>query len=76
VATVPAAAGPEVDLVYRVDGTPAVSASLHLFRRTPWPEELMRIRLDREAAAALRLPPASSLAGSSRDAFPPRRCAP
>jgi hypothetical protein len=72
----PGAAGEEVDLVYRIDGTPAVAASLHLFRRPAWPEELMRIRVVRAAARAIRVPAASSLPTSAREAFPPRRCLP
>ena len=66
----------EGDLVYRIDGQAAVSASLHLFRRPAWPAELLRIRIDRKGARAIRLPSAAALATSSRDAFPPRRCAP
>jgi hypothetical protein len=68
--------GEQRDLVYRIDGTPAVSASLHLFRRSPWPAELLRIRVDAGAARQIDLPAASVMASSAREAFPPRRCAP
>ncbi len=61
----PPSGGKEVDLVFRIDSTPVLSASLHLFRRPPWPEELARIRLDLQASAALRIPSAASLPSTS-----------
>lgn len=66
----------DTDLVIRMDRVPALSASVYLFRRSPWPGELARIRLDLTAAGQLRLPAASELKSSSRDAFPRLTCAP
>jgi len=68
--------GAETDLVVRMDRVPALSASVYLFRRSPWPAELARIRLDGSAARRIRLPPASGLASSSREAFPRFTCGP
>jgi hypothetical protein len=68
--------GVEVDLVTRIDGEPALASSLFLFRRSPWPAELTRFRLDRDAARRIRVPRASELAGAPASAFPKRGCAP
>lgn len=68
--------GEEADLVQRIDATPALSASLHLFRRAAVTAELTRIRIDRAKAARIRLPAATSLESSARAAFPSRKCAP
>jgi hypothetical protein len=68
--------GVEADLVTRIDGQPALAASLFLFRRSPWPSEVARIRLDRDAAQGIRVPRATELASSQASAFPARRCAP
>jgi hypothetical protein len=72
----PGGSAEEVDLVSRIDTNPALSASLHLFRRPPEPAELTRIRIDRERARAIRLPAATTLGNSPRAAFPGDRCAP
>jgi len=66
----------QVDLVASIDETPALSASLHLFRRPPSPQDLTRIRLLRDQAARMTVPPAVSLPISSAAAFPPTACAP
>jgi len=70
------AAGSEVDLAVEVDRTPAIAMSLHLFRRSPLPGEVSRIRLDRALAGRLRMPAAATLATSAVAAFPRDRCAP
>jgi len=66
----------EVDLVSRIDEEPALSASLHLFRRPGAPQELTRIRLVRPALDAVGLPSAAALATSKPAAFPKETCAP
>jgi len=67
----------EVDLVVEVDVTPALASSLHLFRRTPLPADVARIRLDRGAVRRLGgVPSAAELPTSSPAAFPLDRCAP
>ncbi len=73
---VPSRDGDEVDLAVEVDRTASLAASLHLFRRSSFPGEVSRIRLDRAAARALKLTGASALALSSAAAFPLDRCAP
>lgn len=70
------AAGPQVDLAVEVDRTPAIAMSLHLFRRSPLPGDVSRIRLDRDLARRLRMPAAATLASSAAAAFPRDRCAP
>jgi hypothetical protein len=68
--------GEEVDLTVEVDRTPAIAMSLHLFRRSPLPGEVSRIRIDRDRARRLRGPAAVALATSDPSALPRDRCAP
>ena len=68
--------GEEVDLAVEVDVTPALASSLHLFRRTPLPADVARIRLVRPAVRRFAFPAAAELASSSPAAFPLGRCAP
>lgn len=69
--------GEEVDLTARIDGVPALALSLHLFRRTSWPADVARVRVERDAVRQLRaLPAAAALPTSSAAAFPADRCAP
>ncbi|HSM14833.1 MAG TPA: hypothetical protein VLA66_12270, partial [Thermoanaerobaculia bacterium] len=72
----PAEAGEEVDLTIEVDRTPALALSLHLFRRSPLPGEVARIRLDRAAVRGLEVGSAASLPSSAAAAFPRGACAP
>lgn len=71
-----APASEEADLVSRVDASPGLSTSLHLFRRSPAHVELTRIRVDRGKAAKITVPAASALESSARTAFPARGCSP
>ena len=67
----------EVDLAAQIDTTPALAVSLHLFRRTPWPADVARIRVERAGVRRMmKLPTAAALRGSSAEAFPRDRCAP
>ena len=68
--------GEEVDLAVEVDVTPALASSLHLFRRTPLPADVARIRLVRPAVRRFAFPAAAELASSAPAAFPPGSCAP
>lgn len=73
----PPGGGGEVDLAAQMDLTPALAVSLHQFRRTPWPADLARIRVERGAVRALRaLPSAAELSTSPAGAFPRAGCAP
>ncbi|MDQ1346810.1 MAG: hypothetical protein QG573_179, partial [Acidobacteriota bacterium] len=70
-------AADEVDLAAQLDTTPALAVSLHLFRRTPWPADLARLRVERAGVRRMmKLPSATALPGSSAEAFPRDRCAP
>ncbi len=79
---VPAAdAGPggdatQADLAAQIDTTPALAVSLHLFRRSPWPADVARIRVERAAVRKMKLPSAATLPTSTAAAFPLDRCAP
>jgi tetratricopeptide (TPR) repeat protein len=65
------------DLVAAIDGSPALSLSLHAFRRSAWPADLARLSVDRSAVRELRsLPAATALPDSRPAAFPPDRCLP
>ena len=67
----------DADLVAAVDGEPAVSLSLHAFRRAAWPADLARLAVDRSAVQAIRdLPPATTIPGGDPAAFPADRCLP
>lgn len=66
----------EVDLAAQIDTTPALAVSLHLFRRTPWPADVARIRVERAGVRRMRLPSAAAIEDSSPLAFPSDRCAP
>lgn len=69
--------GEQIDLGLQMDVTAAVSVSLHQFRRSPWPADLARIPLDREAVRRLSgFGPASTRASAAVEAFPSGRCAP
>ncbi len=71
------AAGEEVDLAVQLDATPALAVSLHQFRRAPWPADVARIRLSRQAVRAVAgVGAAASRADSRPEAFPRGRCAP
>jgi hypothetical protein len=63
--------GPRARLALGFDTSPAVSLSLHGFRRRPWPASWPLIVLRQQALALLRLPPASSLPSTFLGA-PPR----
>ena len=71
-----AAAADEVDLAAQIDTTPALAVSLHLFRRSPWPADVARIRVERAAVRRMKLPSAATLPESAAAAFPRDRCAP
>ncbi len=66
----------EVDLAVELDETPALAGSLHLFRREPFPVDLVRVRLDRAVVRRLHIVSAARLASSAPSAFPADRCAP
>ncbi len=68
--------GDEVELAAQIDTTPALSVSLHLFRRSPWPADVARIRVDRAGVRTMKLPSAAAIADSSPLAFPRDGCAP
>lgn len=70
------AEGEEVDLAVELDVDPALASSLYLFRRSPLPADVARIRLERPAVRRLGLPAAAERASSSAAAFPTDRCAP
>jgi hypothetical protein len=65
-----------VDLVATVDETPATSLSLHLFRRSPWPQPLLRVRLVASEVASLSGLGSAATRGVAPAAFPPDRCRP
>ena len=71
-----ASAADEVELAAQIDTTPALAVSLHLFRRSPWPADVARIRVERAGVRKMQLPSAAALESSSADAFPRERCAP
>lgn len=64
------------DWVVRLDAGASSAISSQLFGRRSWPAELARVRLDRVAAANVRLAPAWRLASTAAGAFPSTRCAP
>jgi hypothetical protein len=66
----------EVELAAQIDTTPALAVSLHLFRRTPWPADVARIRVERAAVRKMKLGGAAVMAESAPASFPPERCAP
>ncbi len=66
----------EVELAAQIDSTPALAVSLHLFRRSPWPADVARIRVERAGVRRMRLPSAAVVEESSPAAFPGDRCAP
>jgi O-antigen ligase len=51
--------GETADLVLRIDREPAEAVSLYVFRRSPWPAELARVQVRRDAVPA-DMPPALS----------------
>ncbi|MCB9378434.1 MAG: O-antigen ligase family protein [Holophagales bacterium] len=66
-----------VDLGLQMDVTPALSVSLHQFRRSPWVADLARIPLDRAAVRSLAdLGSAATRRDTQAVAFPRDRCAP
>ncbi len=65
-----------VDWVTRLDAGPSSAVSSRIFGRRPWPAELARIRLDRDAAAKVKLAPAWTLPATEPRAFPLTSCAP
>ncbi|MEO8198104.1 MAG: O-antigen ligase family protein [Thermoanaerobaculia bacterium] len=66
----------EVDLAAQIDTTPALAVSLHLFRRSAWPADVARIRVERAGVRKMKLPSAASMEESAPVAFPYDRCAP
>lgn len=66
----------EVELAAQIDTTPALAVSLHLFRRTAWPADVARIRVDRAGVRKIKLPSAAAMPDSSPLAFPRDGCAP
>ena len=72
----PGGAVDEVELAAQIDTTPALAVSLHLFRRSPWPADVARIRVERAAVRRMKLPSAAAMHESSPAAFPRDRCAP
>jgi len=69
--------GERVDLGLQMDVTPALSVSLHQFRRSPWAADLARIPLDRAAVRALSgIGSATTRRDAGAQAFPRDRCAP
>ena len=54
----------------------ALSASLHLFRRSPLPGDVARIRLERAAVRRMRIVSAAEMPYAAAAAFPTTRCAP
>jgi hypothetical protein len=66
----------DVDLAAQIDTTPALAVSLHLFRRSPWPADVARIRVERAGVRRMKLASASAIRTSSPAAFPRDRCAP
>jgi len=76
-ARLPGEPGEEVDLGQQMDATPALSVSLHQFRRPPWLADLARVRLERAAVRALAgVGSAAARADVPPSAFPRDRCAP
>jgi hypothetical protein len=71
-----ASAGDEVELAAQIDTTPALAVSLHLFRRSPWPADVARIRVERAGVRRMKLASAAAMRESSAEAFPRDRCAP
>ena len=71
-----APAADEVELAAQIDSTPALAVSLHLFRRSPWPADVARIRLERAGVRRMKLPAAAAMRESAAAAFPRERCAP
>jgi hypothetical protein len=70
------AAVDQVELAAQIDTTPALAVSLHLFRRSPWPADVARIRVERAGVRRIKLPSAAAMRESSPEAFPRERCAP
>lgn len=69
--------GEEVDLAVQLDATPSLAVSLHQFRRSPWPDDVARIRLARAAVRAVAgVGSAAGRADTAPGAFPRGRCAP
>jgi O-antigen ligase len=68
--------GDEVELAAQIDTTPALAVSLHLFRRSPWPADVARIRVERAGVRRMKVPSAAAMRESSAGAFPRGRCAP
>lgn len=66
----------EVDLAAQIDSTPALAVSLHLFRRSAWPADIARIRVERAGVRRVKVPSAAALEESAAAAFPRDRCAP
>ena len=66
----------EVDLAIEIDAQPALAAALHLFRRSPLPGDVARVRLDRAAVRRMRIGSAAEMTLSAAAAFPHDRCAP
>ena len=66
----------EVDLAAQIDTTPALAVSLHLFRRSAWPADVARIRVQRAGVRKVKIPSATALEGAARAAFPRDSCAP
>lgn len=76
-ARLPGESGAEVDLGQQMDATPALSISLHQFRRPPWLADLARVRLERAAVRAFAgVGSAAARADVPPSAFPRDRCAP
>lgn len=72
----PAGASDEVELAARIDGTPSLAVSLHLFRRSAWPADVARLRVERSVVRAIRQSSAAAAGNSNASAFPADRCAP
>ena len=62
--------GPTVRLAREIDGDPASSMSLHLFRRLPWPTDIASVRLWRDAVERIDLPRPVEMPGTAGEAFP------
>jgi hypothetical protein len=70
----PAGRGGTAELRVAVDRRGSESLALHLFRRGPRPLGLGPVAVDSSRAAALTLPPATALPGTSPGAFSERGC--
>ncbi|MEO8275850.1 MAG: O-antigen ligase family protein [Thermoanaerobaculia bacterium] len=66
----------EVELAAQLDTTPALAVSLHLFRRSAWPADAARIRVERAGVRLMKVPSAAAMPENSAAAFPLDRCAP